>query len=370
MPRDRTASDEMTGPPELRRLATDLQKLIGEGRTYRAVAAQVHVSEPTISQACRGARRPTWEVTSGIVRACGENPEQWRARWEAADTACARRDEPERHASTSSATTNPGESDRSGLTQDATLAASPPAETPPVTAPLGHRGRLVLAAVAGLLVVMTTLSAAAPPKSSPSLPNTAIPGCDDIGIGADSRWIAPFRAAYTRAGGRDELGCPTPDQYGYVHEWKPGYSQDLQGGHAVNSRIMALDEHRVVVMAGRYFHDYTAYFTNTAADKQGYPTSDPLPCGPAQVVLLEGSRHSPGAMVTSPDGRFIWLRREAWYLYRTHGGPQGPLGRPTRTLGDQLDGTITFEHGTITLTGSNAHLTPALPPVPMTCLAP
>ncbi|MFE2757951.1 helix-turn-helix domain-containing protein [Actinosynnema sp. NPDC059335] len=350
-------------------MATDLQELIGD-RTYKAVAALIHVSEPTISQACRGARRPTWEITRGIVQACGEDPEKWRTRWEAADTAYSRRDEPGKRQALTSGATEPHESDRSGLAQDATLAASPPAENSPTTAALGHRSPLALAAVTGLAVAMTMLSAAAPPMSSPTSTGIAVPGCDDIGVGADSRWTAPFRAAYTRAGGRDELGCPTPDQYGYVHEWKPGYSQDLRGGRAVNSRIMALDEHRVVVMAGRYFHDYTDFFTNTAADKQGYPTSDPIPCGPAQLVLLEGSRHSPGAMVTSPDGRFVWLRREAWYLYRTHGGPQGPLGRPTRTLGDQLDGTITFEHGSITLSGNNAHLTPGLPPSPMTCLDP
>jgi plasmid maintenance system antidote protein VapI len=356
MPRDRTAPEEMTGPPELRRLATDLQELIGEDRTYKAVAALVHASEPTISQACRGARRPTWEITSKIVQVCGDDPEKWRARWEAADTARSRRDEPEqRQAPASSATpTTP----------------LPTPENPLATATHSRRSPWLLAAATGLVIVMTTLPAAAPSMSPPNSTGVAVPGCDDIGIGADPHWTAPFRAAYTRAGGRDELGCPVPDQYGYVHEWKPGYSQDLQGGRAVNSRIMALDEHRVVVMAGRYFHDYTDYFTNLAADLQGYPTSDPIPCGPAQLVLLEGSRHSPGAMVTSPDGRFIWLRREAWYLYQTYGGPQGPLGRPTRTLGDQLDGTITFEHGTITLTGANAHLTPDLQPTPMTCLAP
>ncbi|MGW5054759.1 hypothetical protein [Actinokineospora sp. NPDC004072] len=217
-------------------------------------------------------------------------------------------------------------------------------------------------AVAGVSVIAAGIFIGTWVDQAPSTPT-----CDDIGVGATAEWIVPFREAYARAGGREAVGCPTPDSHGFVHRWEPGFSQDLVGGRAGQARIMALDTRRAVVMAGDYYRDYTI-FHGESAKYQGYPTGDPFPCGTAQIVLLDGSSHSPSAMVTSPDNRFVWLRRPAWDLYRRHGGPQGPLGRPISGLGTELDGHITFEHGTITLEGSTADLAPETPLTPMTCM--
>jgi hypothetical protein len=255
--------------------------------------------------------------------------------------------------------------------RDQRCADEPAGKQPGVAGTWKSRTILLVALVAAMVLTAVVVVTKPWAASNPSTP-AATPTCEDIGVMArrdDTHWVKPFRDAYQRAGGRDELGCPVANNDGFVHSWAPGLSQDLYGGRSVNARIMALDENRVVVMPGRYWRDYTRTFGARTALQLGYPTGDPLTCGPAKIVRLDGGTHSPGALVTAPDGTFIWLRRAAWSLYQQLGGPQGPLGRPRTTLGDQLDGTIPFEHGFIHLTGEDARAEPAIGPplTPIRC---
>lgn len=228
-----------------------------------------------------------------------------------------------------------------------------PEEPEVVAAPPRHRRRRLMWAAVGVVVVVVLIATvAAWPKrlSNGWWP----PTCADVGDrnrGAlDPLWSGVFRVAYERAGGRAELGCPrTDDPSGYVHPWEPGTSQDLEGGRAGKARIMALTPQRAIVMAGSYWHDYTDGYTSQAAPIMGYPTSDPVACGPARLVLLVGGVESPGAMVTTArTGRFVWLPPLIWQRYEALGGPRGRLGRPLSALTQVPSGVEqTFEHGYI-----------------------
>ncbi len=52
--------------------------------TYIQMAGRSHYSAATLSEAARGNTVPSWDVTAAYVRACGGDPEQWRASWERA----------------------------------------------------------------------------------------------------------------------------------------------------------------------------------------------------------------------------------------------------------------------------------------------
>ncbi|WP_250036438.1 helix-turn-helix domain-containing protein [Paractinoplanes maris] len=52
--------------------------------TYRELAPRALCSKASLSAAASGQRLPTWEVTSGFVRACDGDVEDWRERWRAA----------------------------------------------------------------------------------------------------------------------------------------------------------------------------------------------------------------------------------------------------------------------------------------------
>jgi len=186
--------------------------------------------------------------------------------------------------------------------------------------------------------------------------------CGDIGNRdrdtPEPLWSGPFRAAYKRAGGKAVLGCPrTDDPSGYVHEWAAGWSQDLQGGRDGIARIMALNPQHVIIMAGSYWHDYTdqgnGQPNSDAAQQKGYPTSNPVPCGAARLVLLEKSQEgeSPGAMLTDVHGHFIWLPKLMWARYRATGGPFGRLGLPLGQEQSTQTGQLQrFQHGYILVT--------------------
>lgn len=190
-----------------------------------------------------------------------------------------------------------------------------------------------------------------------------VPACEDIGKSMagldDFRWNRQtWIDAYNSAGGRAVLGCPVPIyEQGLVHQWGQGLSQDLADGNHHQSRLMAIDPDHVIVMTGTYWTDYTEPNERYAAGKQGYPTSDPIPCGDANVVELIKGDFTPGAMVTSPQGHFIWLPRAAWRRYQQLGGVKGALGRPLNSLGPEMTGVLQFEHGRIVLAGEDANAT-------------
>lgn len=153
---------------------------------------------------------------------------------------------------------------------------------------------------------------------------TATADCLEVGAGGGSM-IGPFRDAYERYGGAVVLGCPTNE----VHKWGPGYAQDLAGGSAGDSVLMTLDRRTVRVLPGPARHDYYAIAGVATTDFTGVVVSDPLVCGPAVVFLLDGGLDGPGALVTSADGRYIWIPADFWAVYTRYGGPTGPLGLPT-----------------------------------------
>ncbi|MGQ0774643.1 MAG: helix-turn-helix domain-containing protein [Pseudonocardiales bacterium] len=51
---------------------------------YRTMAQRARFSHTTLSRAAKGKALPTWEVTEAFVRACGDDPDKWLPRWEAA----------------------------------------------------------------------------------------------------------------------------------------------------------------------------------------------------------------------------------------------------------------------------------------------
>jgi hypothetical protein len=181
----------------------------------------------------------------------------------------------------------------------------------------------------GAIIVLNKLAGPVAPSPGRLDNGQPTPTCADVGnhdSGAPAPlWYGPFRSTYELAGGRAELGCPRDDDSsGYVHTWGPGESQDLTGGRVGVARIMALDAKRVIVMTGNYWHDFTDRYKNNAAPLMGYPTTDPIRCGSARMVLLEGGEQSPGAMVTDArTHRYVWVPRLTWERYRSLGGLSG-----------------------------------------------
>ncbi|GAA5096632.1 hypothetical protein [Nocardia iowensis] len=187
-----------------------------------------------------------------------------------------------------------------------------------------------------------------------------LPGCQDIGKFVegidDFRWNRQtWVDAYNAAGGRAVLGCPVPRrEQGLVHRWDQGWSQDLADEKSRQSRLMALQPDRVIVMSGDYWYDYTYPHGIHAARLQGYPTSDPIDCDNARIVPLDRGEYTPGAMVTTPQNRFVWLPHPVWRKYQELGGLRA-FGRPLNALDKSMTGTLQFEHGHILLVNGQAH---------------
>jgi transcriptional regulator with XRE-family HTH domain len=73
--------DPDEGP--LQAFAYDLRKLREKAGnpTYRILARKAGYSPATLSEAARGQRRPSLDVTMAYVGACGGDPHEWRLRW-------------------------------------------------------------------------------------------------------------------------------------------------------------------------------------------------------------------------------------------------------------------------------------------------
>ena len=70
------------GPPA-EAFAYRLVRLRDEiGLTQAQLAAMTACSEAELARATSGRELPSWELTSAYIRACGDNPEQWRPWWE------------------------------------------------------------------------------------------------------------------------------------------------------------------------------------------------------------------------------------------------------------------------------------------------
>lgn len=75
--------DPHEGP--LQAFAYDLRQLREKAGnpTYRILAGKAGYSPATLSEAARGLRRPSLDVTLAYVGACGGDPDEWRLRWHA-----------------------------------------------------------------------------------------------------------------------------------------------------------------------------------------------------------------------------------------------------------------------------------------------
>lgn len=73
--------DPAEGP--LQAFAYDLRQLREKAGspTYRVLARKAGYSPATLSEAARGQRRPSLDVTLAYVGACGGDPDEWRLRW-------------------------------------------------------------------------------------------------------------------------------------------------------------------------------------------------------------------------------------------------------------------------------------------------
>jgi hypothetical protein len=363
--------------------------------SYRELGERVHRSKSSFSVACSGTELPTWDVTADFLKACGREVDTgWWTDWTSARAeaeslglkvpalpvqlpfAEARTDSTERSMACERASVlerqNGGESSLTSEKGPTNVAAAPRAARLPSgqtahaacdlgdkpTAPSGAAksawgwmtttpGVVITLAAVGVLV-MGILVWTRPD----STPGGSSPTCEDVGVAHET--VDAYRVnrqawlnAYNAAGGRDKLGCPVQvREQGLVHEWGRGLSQDLADEQNRQTRLMALDVDKVIVMTGTYWTDYTKPHNQFAAGLQGYPTSDPITCGNARVVPLEGGEFTPGAMVSTPAGRFVWLPRPVWLRYLELGGPQGILGRPLNPLDENIEGVIQFENGT------------------------
>jgi transcriptional regulator with XRE-family HTH domain len=139
--------------------------------SYKRMAAEVHVSVSALADAARGRQFPTWMVVEGYLRACGVDPETWRADYD---------DLAERH-----------RADRAN--QQVETAPQPPEPTiePPAREriPAGRgvwwrRARFIglAAASVALLLAALTASTGTPPARRPAaaparsgMPTTTVP---------------------------------------------------------------------------------------------------------------------------------------------------------------------------------------------------
>jgi hypothetical protein len=136
--------DPDEGP--LQAFAYDLRQLREKAGnpTYRMLARKAGYSPATLSEAARGQRRPSLDVTMAYVGACGGDPDEWRLRWH--DLAAAETGTTEQ---TADAGTEPADP----------VDATPPAEPAPQPSPTRWRrpvlaAAVVLAAAAAGVVVL------------------------------------------------------------------------------------------------------------------------------------------------------------------------------------------------------------------------
>ncbi|MFD2417264.1 protein kinase domain-containing protein [Amycolatopsis pigmentata] len=71
-------------PPALRDLVCELRRMADtKFESLRALEKAAHVGRSTLSDALSGRRLPTVDVVLAIVRACGQDEDEWRERWHA-----------------------------------------------------------------------------------------------------------------------------------------------------------------------------------------------------------------------------------------------------------------------------------------------
>jgi len=358
--------------------------------TQQQVATASHLSVSVVASATRGDDLPTWDTTKAVtVVACAAPKEVWQRRWIDAWGAArdAGRSVPLFPAELSALSPTPPirAGSRTGAEPEvapssghvpapatvhvaADAGATSSTAEPDVDRPRDVAGRWAwLRSLSRRWIVVTTvvlIVSGGGVGTAWLLLHQPSPGCDDIGVAFDN--VSSHRVhrqvwidAYNAHGGRDALGCPRQErEQGLVHDWGPGVSQDLEKD-GKPARLMSIDPDTVIVMSGDYFRDYTEPHWNLAAGRQGYPESDPFTCGNARVALLTRGEYDPGAMVTKPDGRFVWLPRPVLRRYLELGGPSGSLGRPLNGLGVDVEGDIVFENGgTIKLDAGIAQFVP------------
>ncbi len=328
------------------------------------IARRAKISGSIAATAIRGERLPTWDTTKAIIDACGVPVPDWEHDWITTRAAAERAGQsvpshpPELPVDVSDP--SPASNTAPALDRAAAIEAPAPENGPPAPdendeAPRPRQrsrlrpSRRRIAKIAVAIVAVVAAGAVLHELTGQMIPPSA-PDCDDIGVAYTG--VASHRVhrqawldAYAAQGGRAKLGCPDPrPEQGLVHDWGPGLSQDLLLNGAP-ARLMSIDPDTVIVVSGDFYRGHTEPHWNLAAKRLGYPQSAPFPCGDAHVVLLTRGEYEPGALVTTPNGRYVWFPRAAWSTYVQHGGPAGPLGRPLNDLGVDIDGEIGFEHG-------------------------
>jgi hypothetical protein len=272
--------DPHSGP--VQRFAAELRLLRAQvgNPGFRQMGQRVYRAHSSLSEAASGKRLPTWDTAEAFINACGMTASEevglWHAKWQQARTACAVNDllvlkESGQYEAQPESPAAPTE-------QSQTAASDGEA----ISVRRSRANRILVAAGAVFLITVAILLLQSKGSNAP-LGDLAT--CDDVGAVGPGRidpiWGSAFSRAYLQAGGQPELGCPRADDpSGFVHGWGAGISQDLQGGRSGNARIMVLPPHRVLVMSGSYWVDYTqgingkGYYARAAAI-MGYPTSDP-----------------------------------------------------------------------------------------------
>jgi hypothetical protein len=90
MPRSEEPIDR-AGP--LAEFAVQLRALRRAAGTipYRSMALTAHYSSTVLSRAASGKTIPTWLAVAAYVKACGGDPMEWHARWDALRSASSQR---------------------------------------------------------------------------------------------------------------------------------------------------------------------------------------------------------------------------------------------------------------------------------------
>jgi transcriptional regulator with XRE-family HTH domain len=184
--------DPSEGP--LQAFAYDLRQLREKAGnpTYRVLAGKAGYSPATLSEAARGQRRPSLDVTMAYVGACGGDPDEWRLRWHDLATA-----EAETAAETATdAGTEPADP----------AEVAPPAEPPPSRPRRRWTRPLVLASAALLVAAATGTVVRARPWASGE-PNPS--GCPRAK--ARGKTFTGQTYAYTRVRKAAALSAPVMD---------------------------------------------------------------------------------------------------------------------------------------------------------------
>ncbi|OXM43116.1 XRE family transcriptional regulator [Amycolatopsis alba DSM 44262] len=342
------------------------------------IARRANISGSTAASAIRGERLPTWDTTKAIVEACGESVPEWQndwvTTWEKAERAG--QSPPKCPLELLDAAQDPRQAPITAPVPPRVLTLEEPVPADEPHAPDEHekesrtrqRSRLrptlrrigqIATAIAVVVTAGVAIRVMAEQRTQPPAPDCDAIGVAYTGVAAHRVHRQAWLDAYAAHGGRSTLGCPDPrPEQGLVHDWGPGLSQDLEL-NGTPARLMSIDPDTVIVVSGDFYRGYTEPHWNLAARRLGYPQAPPFPCGDARVVLLTRGEYEPGALVTTPNGRYVWFPRAAWRVYLQRGGPAGPLGRPLNDLGADIDGEIGFEHGgTIVVEAGTARFVP------------